>query len=94
MVAPALAAVDVPAGTDHVVFRYQGYGGYPALLALGGLALIAAAAAPAGAAYVRRRRKAVRHCARRSSRPRAKDEESPAQSQGYARCRPRQISGI
>src|SRR5262249_3324564 len=29
MVAPALVAVDVPAGTEHVVFRYHGYGHYP-----------------------------------------------------------------
>jgi hypothetical protein len=36
MVAPALVAVDVPAGTDHVVFRYHGYGDYPELLALSG----------------------------------------------------------
>ena len=39
MVAPALVAVDVPAGPDHVVFRFHGYGDYPALLALSGLTL-------------------------------------------------------
>jgi membrane protein YfhO len=39
MVAPALVAVDVPAGTDHVVFRYHGYRDYPELLVLSGLAL-------------------------------------------------------
>jgi hypothetical protein len=39
MVAPALVAVDVPAGTDHVVFRFHGYGDYPLLLVLSGLAL-------------------------------------------------------
>src|SRR5262249_41319041 len=49
MVAPALVAVDVPAGTDHVVFRYHGYGDYPPLLALGGLTLAILAAAPGGA---------------------------------------------
>jgi len=43
MVAPALVAVDVPAGTDHVVFRYHGYGDYPALLSLSGLTLAMAA---------------------------------------------------
>jgi hypothetical protein len=43
MVAPALVAVDVPAGTDHVVFRYHGYGDYPELFALGGLALVVVA---------------------------------------------------
>ena len=45
MVAPALVAVDVPAGTDHVVFRFHGYGDYPELLALSGLALAMVAAA-------------------------------------------------
>ena len=45
MVTPALVAVDVPAGTDHVVFRYHGYGDYPELLALSGLTLAALAAA-------------------------------------------------
>jgi hypothetical protein len=46
MVAPALVAVDVPAGTDHVVFRFHGYGDYPALLALSGLTLAMIAVAP------------------------------------------------
>jgi hypothetical protein len=46
MVAPALVAVDVPAGTDHVVFRFDGYGDYPELLALSGLGLAMVAAAP------------------------------------------------
>jgi hypothetical protein len=46
MVAPALVAVDVPAGTDHVVFRYHGYGDYPELLALSGLSLAMVAVAP------------------------------------------------
>jgi uncharacterized membrane protein YfhO len=58
MVAPALVAVDVPAGTAHVVFRYHGYGDYPALLALSGLTLAMAAVAPACAGYARRRRDA------------------------------------
>jgi hypothetical protein len=40
MVAPALVAVDVPAGTDHVVFRFHGYGDYPELLPLSGLSLV------------------------------------------------------
>jgi hypothetical protein len=39
IVAPALVAVNVPAGTSHVVFRFHGYGDYPALLALSVLAL-------------------------------------------------------
>jgi hypothetical protein len=46
MVAPALVAVDVPAGTDHVVFRFHGYGNYPELLALSGLTLAMIAVAP------------------------------------------------
>jgi uncharacterized membrane protein YfhO len=45
MVASALVAVDVPAGTDHVVFRFYGYGDYPELLALSGLTLAMVAAA-------------------------------------------------
>ena len=44
MVAPAIVAVDVPAGTDHVVFRFHGYGDYPALLALSCLTLVVVAA--------------------------------------------------
>jgi hypothetical protein len=63
MVAPALVAVDVPAGADHVVFRFHGYGDYPALLALSGLTLAMAAAAPAcvrrGEAAPRRQRSAA-----------------------------------
>jgi hypothetical protein len=58
MVAPALVAVNVPAGTDHVVFRYHGYGDYPELFALGGLTLFMAAIGPACLAYLRRRRDA------------------------------------
>jgi hypothetical protein len=54
MVAPALTAVDVPAGTDHVVFRFHGYGGYLPLLALSGLTLAGTAAGPVCA---RRRRR-------------------------------------
>lgn len=44
MVAPALVAVDVPAGTDHVTFRYHGYGHYPELFALSALTLAVLAA--------------------------------------------------
>ncbi|MFZ1996755.1 MAG: hypothetical protein WAU75_21755, partial [Solirubrobacteraceae bacterium] len=46
VVAPALVAVDVPAGIDHVVFRFHGYSDYPALLALSGLTLAMIALAP------------------------------------------------
>jgi hypothetical protein len=65
MVAPALVAVDVAAGTDHVVFHYHGYGDYPPLLALSGLTLAIAAAAPTCARRARRRRdaKAAPHAA-------------------------------
>ena len=58
MVAPALVAVDVPAGTNHVVFRYHGYGDYPPLLALSGLTLAVTATAPLCARRARRRRDA------------------------------------
>ena len=53
MVAPALVAVNVPAGRDQVEFRFHGYGDYPALLALSGLTLALIAVVPACA---RRRR--------------------------------------
>jgi hypothetical protein len=59
-VAPALVAVNVPAGTDHVVFRFHGYGDYPELLALSGLALLMVAVAPLCLGRVRRRRSADR----------------------------------
>jgi hypothetical protein len=58
MVAPALVGVDVPAGTDRVVFRFHGYGDYPELFVLSGLTLALAAVAPACLLYVRRRRDA------------------------------------
>jgi fermentation-respiration switch protein FrsA (DUF1100 family) len=56
MVAPALVAVDVPAGTDHVVFRFRGYDDYPELLVLSGLTLAIIAIAPACVRRARRRR--------------------------------------
>ncbi|HEY2320035.1 MAG TPA: hypothetical protein VGH67_17140 [Solirubrobacteraceae bacterium] len=56
MVAPALVAVDVPVGTDHVVFRFRGYDAYPGLLALSALTLAVIAVAPVCARRVRRRR--------------------------------------
>jgi hypothetical protein len=46
MVAPALVAVDLPAGTSHVVFRFRGYGDYPELLVLSGLVLAIIVVAP------------------------------------------------
>jgi len=66
MVAPALVAVDVPAGTDHVVFRFQGYGDYPELLALSGLTLAMVAAAPVCLRRAKRRRAANSRAARSS----------------------------
>jgi len=54
MAAPALVAVDAPAGTDHVVFRFHGYGDYPELLALSGLTLAMVAVAPACVRRARR----------------------------------------
>jgi hypothetical protein len=56
MVAPALVAVDVPTGTDHVVFRFHGYDDYPELLALSGLTLAIIALAPMCVRRARRRR--------------------------------------
>ena len=56
MVAPALVAVDVPAGTDNVVFRFHGYGDYPELLALSGLTVALIAIAPVCARRSRWRR--------------------------------------
>ena len=41
MVAPALVATDVPAGTHTIAFRYRGYTGYPELFALCALTLAA-----------------------------------------------------
>src|SRR5215469_11463595 len=56
MVAPALVAVDIPAGTDHVVFRFHGYGDYLGLLALSGLTLVMLAVAPVCLRRASRRR--------------------------------------
>jgi hypothetical protein len=36
MIAPALAATAVPAGTHRVTFRYRGFRGYPLLFAVSG----------------------------------------------------------
>jgi hypothetical protein len=47
MVAPALVAVNAPAGTDHIAFRFHRYGNYPDLLVLSGLALAIIAVTPA-----------------------------------------------
>ncbi|HUA03777.1 MAG TPA: YfhO family protein [Solirubrobacteraceae bacterium] len=43
MVAPALVGVDVPAGTNRIVFIYRGWRDYPLLFALGAAALLALA---------------------------------------------------
>jgi hypothetical protein len=55
VVAPALVAVDIPAGTDHIVFRFRGYSDYTELLALSGLALAIIALAPMCVRRARRR---------------------------------------
>jgi uncharacterized membrane protein YfhO len=52
MVAPALVAVPVPAGTSRVVFRYRGFGDYALLLLVSGGTLLAFL----GADVARRRR--------------------------------------
>ena len=41
MVAPALVAVSIPAGTHTIEFRYRGFRSYPLLFALCGLTLAA-----------------------------------------------------
>jgi hypothetical protein len=40
MIAPALVATTVPAGTHRIIFRYRGFRGYPLLFAVSGLALV------------------------------------------------------
>jgi uncharacterized membrane protein YfhO len=52
MVAPALVATAVPAGTHTIGFRYRGYSGYPELFAVCALTL----AVFAGADVIGRRR--------------------------------------
>jgi hypothetical protein len=56
MVAPALVAVDIPAGTDHISFHYRGYHDYPELLALAALTFGVIALGPFGLQRMRRRR--------------------------------------
>ena len=58
MVAPALVAVDIPAGTDHVEFRFDGYDDYPELLALSATLAVIAFAPICGR---RPRRRRARH---------------------------------
>jgi hypothetical protein len=43
MVAPALVATTVPAGTHRIIFRYRGWQDYPLLFAIGAAALVALA---------------------------------------------------
>jgi hypothetical protein len=76
MVAPALVAVDVPAGTDRVAFSFRGYGDYPQLLTLSGLTLALLAAAPAGRRRRQRRRGDV--TARDEPAPDAQEPELPS----------------
>jgi hypothetical protein len=51
MVAPALVATEVPAGTHMIAFRYRGYPGYPELFALSALTLAAFAFTTRRASY-------------------------------------------
>lgn len=55
MMAPSLSGVEVPGGKHLVLFRYEAYGGYPLLLALGALSLLALFLVPRRAAIARRR---------------------------------------
>ncbi len=72
MVAPALVAVDVPAGTDRVVFRFHGYGDYPELLALTGLTLAMVAVAPGCVRRPKRRRASAGGTTRATAQARAR----------------------
>ena len=47
MIAPALVATAIPAGTHTIEFRYHGFHGYPLLFALSGLTLAAILSAQA-----------------------------------------------
>jgi Gpi18-like mannosyltransferase len=53
MMAPSLAGVEVPRGKHLVWFRYKPYGGYPLLLAIGAIVLLALALVPRRAAIRR-----------------------------------------
>jgi Gpi18-like mannosyltransferase len=57
MMAPSLTGVEVPAGKHLVLFRYEPFGGYVLLVALGALSLLALGLAPHRAAIARRRRR-------------------------------------
>jgi hypothetical protein len=59
MVAPALVAVDVPAGTSRVVFRFRGYGAYPELFAVSAASLLLLLVAPRGLRHAVSRRYAT-----------------------------------
>ena len=72
MMAPSLVGVEVPTGRHVVRFRYQPYGHYPLLLALGALALIALALVPRRAA-IRRRLETFRGPSRESQLAEARD---------------------
>jgi uncharacterized membrane protein YfhO len=72
MMAPSLVGVEVPTGRHVVRFRYQPYGHYPLLLALGALALIALALVPRRAA-IRRRLETFRGRSRESQLAEARD---------------------
>ncbi len=58
MVAPALVATTVKAGTHRVIFRYRGFREYPPLFALGAAALLALLCAQVARPHIAARRKA------------------------------------
>ena len=80
MVAPALVGIDVPAGTDHVVFRYRGAGDYPELFLLSGADVV-------GFAVLDTRRR-DRHHDRRPSAARRLRARSSAGTARRARSAP------
>lgn len=51
MMAPSLVGVEVPSGIHNVTFRYKPYAGYPLLLAIGALALLALILVPRRSAW-------------------------------------------
>ena len=78
MMAPSLVGVEVPPGTHVVEFRYAPYGGYPVLLSVGALGVLALVFLPRRFVSARIRERA----GRRRSRERA-----AADARGSSRAR-------